>query len=132
MSNGAGRPRRLAAVASHLHQTCPRMMSSIAAALAAPPPASSIAASSSAAAGRKAKKRVAIGKLQQETNDLSPIPTTKAYFTDQGFLTGGEVMTRGREGSTEGFMTAIERWGDSAPFEIELVGIAHTAVRLSP
>ena len=50
--------------------------------------------------------RVCVGKLQQETNDLSPIPTTRADFEAQGYIPAGPgVLTAGREGSIDGFVT---------------------------
>jgi hypothetical protein len=55
--------------------------------------------------------RLAIGKLQQETNDLSPVHTTAKMFRDFGFHPGPATLVgAGREGSVEGFLTAVEAW----------------------
>ena len=84
----------------------------------------SSSAASPTAGSLTRRKRLAIGKLQQETNDLSPVPTTKQFFLDFGFHRGPATLVgAGREGSVEGFMTAVEAW-DSPP---EVVGIASTA-----
>ena len=54
--------------------------------------------------------RIVIGKLQQETNDLNPIPTTIQDFENQGFFHGAAVLTDGREGMIDGFMSTVEGW----------------------
>ena len=95
---------RLGALAAHL---APRSSSCRRTALAA--------ASCSGGGGRKSAEgssrppRLAIGKLQQETNDLSPVPTTRATFEGPGFHRGAAVLAgAGREGSVEGFLSAVE------------------------
>ena len=54
--------------------------------------------------------RIVLGKLQQETNDLNPIPTTIQDFENQGFFHGAAVLTDGREGMIDGFMSTVEGW----------------------
>jgi microcystin degradation protein MlrC len=78
-----------------------------------------------AAAGAGRRPRIAVAKLQQETNDLSPIPTTRADFEALGFYRGADVFIEGKglEGSVEGFMAGSAAW-KTPP---EVVGIAHTA-----
>ena len=81
-------------------------------------------AASVAPAAAARRPRLAIGKLQQETNDLSPVPTTQQHFIDFGFHRGPATLVgAGREGSVEGFLTVVEAW-ESPP---EVVGIASTA-----
>ena len=58
--------------------------------------------------------RICVGKLQQETNDLNPIPTTIQDFENQGFYHGDSVLTDAREGMIDGFLTTVEAWCDDA------------------
>lgn len=78
-----------------------------------------------AGAGARRPPRIAIAKLQQETNDLNPIPTTRADFEAVGFYRGDDLFVEGKglEGSVEGFLAGIGTW-ETQP---QMVGIAHTA-----
>lgn len=100
--------RRLAATTAHLQPTG-RVVKTVAA----------------GAASARRPARIAIAKLQQETNDLNPIPTTRADFEAGGFYRGEELFVKGKglEGSVEGFLAGIHTW-ETRP---QMVGIAHTA-----
>jgi hypothetical protein len=94
-------PPRLVTLGHHLHPGRPTP---------APPRSTPAAGAASGTARGSAPLRICIGKLQQETNDLNPIPTTIQDFENQGFYHGDSVLTDAREGMIEGFMTTVEAW----------------------
>lgn len=107
---GSSHCRRLSVAAGHLLPTAGQPRTAVVA---------------STANGSRHPARIAVAKLQQETNDLNPIPTTRADFEAGGFYRKDELFAEGKglEGSVEGFLAGVDAW-ETRP---QLVGIAHSA-----
>ncbi len=79
-----------------------------------------------AAAAGTSRVRVAVGRLWQESNDLSTVPTTVDDWQANGVLRGAEIGSLAGSHAAElgGFVDELLDWEKGAGIDVELVPLA--------